>query len=236
MIEQVLSGALGGGVVAFFGWLLRESIKASLQRELTSQAEHLKHDLQREMLKAQLSTTKVHAIYPVMFEKLRRAEGAVGGMTGLTFAPTFEAFDHADFERVLDGLKLPSGEKSRLLQELDQHRQTGIDELNKTMRRVDLQRARERLFRTRNFIILKSLYVSEPVKNAALEVWKVLWDAWVDLETGTDSKDFKFFKNAQKELESANTLLLALEAKMRDELHPSGKAEPVPAPAAKPEA
>jgi hypothetical protein len=229
MIDQLLAGVAGGGVVAFFGWLLRESLKAWLQRELTSEAEHLKHDLQREMLKAQLSTTRLHAIYPLMFEKLRRAEGAVGGLIGLQFAPSYDEYDRADFERLLDDLSLPGGEKSRILQELDHDRRSGIAELNKTKRRVDLQRAQRRLFRAKNFIILKSLYASEPIKNAALGVCNDLWGAWVDIDVGTDANDFKFIKNAQEELESAGKALLALETMMRRELHPTGDGAAPPA-------
>jgi hypothetical protein len=173
------------------------------------------------MLKAELSTTGLHQVYPLLFERLRRAEGAVAGLMGLQYAPTFEEYDVADFERHLKNLKLPGGERTRLMRELEQDRPTGIKELNMTARRVDLQRARGRLFRTRNYLVLKSLYLSDPVKSAALEAWDTLWGVWVDLDVGSEAKDPSFFKTARVNLEAAATRLLALEGMMRSELQPS---------------
>jgi hypothetical protein len=78
------------------------------------------------------------------------------------------------------------------------------------------------------------------VKSAAFDVWNVLWGVWVDLETATGAKDFKFEAKAQEELEGASKRLLALEAQMRAELNPSARVDattlsaPTPAQAPSP--
>lgn len=227
-VRLLLPGATGGGIVAWVIWRNRERFKASLQRDLTAEAEQLKHGLQREMLKAQLSTTQHHVVYPRLFERLRRAEGAVAGLTGLTFEASYEGYDHNDFERVLDDLKLPSGERARLAAALERNPRSGADELRATTRRVKLERARQRLFRTKNYIILKSLFLTDPVKKAALDAWGVLWHAWVDLETAFESKDGKLQLQANRELEVVGNRLQALEALMRAELNPERLPESKP--------
>ena len=126
MLNLILTGAAGGALVAFFGWLLRESIKAALQRDVTAHDEYLKYDLQREMLKAQLSTTQVHSVYPRLMEKLRRAEGAVGGPMGLQSKPSYDDYDLDDFTEVMKRLKLPGGERRRLLDLLEHNLQGAL--------------------------------------------------------------------------------------------------------------
>src|SRR5437588_534089 len=68
------------GVKWFEKWLDRrlESHKAELGRL----SEHLKHDLQREMLKAELATSKMHEVYSHLWELIIRAHGAVAGLVG----------------------------------------------------------------------------------------------------------------------------------------------------------
>jgi hypothetical protein len=219
MFNVVLGGAAGGALVAFFGWLLRESIKASLQRDVTAHAEYLKHDLQREMLKAQLSTTQVHSVYPRLMEKLRRAEGAVGGPMGLQFKPTYDDHDLDDFTAILTRLTLPGGERQRILGLLEHSRREGIQELQKVERRVELWRGRASVGKARNFAVLKSLYLSEQVKKVTWDALAKLNHVWIDCDPNAGPD----YVGARASLEEAEKLLAELEAIMRDELRPQAR-------------
>jgi hypothetical protein len=229
MINTLLSGLAGGSLVAFFAFLLRESIKAALTRSLTVQAELLKYELQREMLKAQLSTTQSHALYPRLLAKLHRANGVLAGHYGLRFSPSYEDHSQKDFERIVSELNLPGNERDRILGMLNTDRRSGVNELEKVMRREELQRARRLIIQARNFAILKSVFLSNPVKDLAIEITKTLWSAWVDIDVnsmpGVEGSDReKFFKSAQEGLKRATEQLEEIEKAMRDELHPVGAA------------
>jgi hypothetical protein len=223
IIRTLLAGVAGGGLVAFFAWLLRESIKAALQRDLTAQAERLKYELQREMLKAQLSTEQLHLIYPKLAGKLRRAEGAVGDLQGIRFAPSYEGYDVSDFEAVLKDLRLPGAERARLLAALERDRGQGVRELEKTVRRVEKEKARVVVNTAQNFIILKALYLSSAVKEGSFAATKTLWDAWVDLDISAQAagaEGAEYFTRARQELASAAEQIKAVENLMQQELQP----------------
>src|SRR5438128_7791731 len=97
------------GVKWFEKWLDRrlESHKASLGRL----SEQLKHDLQREMLKAELATSTMHEVYGKLWVRVVRAHGAVAGLVGGRFAPSYEGYDAEDFTKVLADAQLPHGEQ-----------------------------------------------------------------------------------------------------------------------------
>ena len=98
------------GVKWFDKWLDRklETHKASLG----ALTEHLKHDLQREMLKAELATSTMHEVYGKLWVRVVRAHGAVAGLVGGRFAPSYDDYDAEDFAQLLRGLVHDFVEKS----------------------------------------------------------------------------------------------------------------------------
>lgn len=231
---KALLALLGGGAAVAVGtvlcvkwlaekWLERrfESHKAELGR-LTEQ---LKHGLEREMLKAELSTSKAHQVYRSLYEKIVRAHGAVSGLVGLGFASSYEGCDAEDFKRVLERAKLSHGESERILRAIETERRTGVEELQRALRQAGFHNAQIQVLKAKNYQILKALDLSPSVQSAAGEITTVLWNAWVDTHTAQmpgnpeAGRMMKDARNALRELESKSKLK-QLEQLMRKELQP----------------
>jgi hypothetical protein len=199
-------------------WLERrfESHKAELVR-LTEQ---LKHGLEKEMLKAQLSTSKVHEVYPKLYEKLSRAHGAVAQLVGLSWEPTYEDYNDEDFSQLLIRARLPHGQREQLLTAIGKDRGRGIDELKRVMRRIRVQSARREVINAKNFRVLKALYLSKEVKSLATEIDSTLWSTWVDIETGYESPPSGTPISVIPKLSELDEKLQRLDEVMRQELQP----------------
>ena len=64
-------------------------------------------------------------------EKIARAQGAVAGLIGFEFAPSYQDHDADDFAQVLEAAKLPQGERTRILEAIQSDRRHGIEELQR---------------------------------------------------------------------------------------------------------
>src|SRR5207302_2899763 len=142
--------AVGGAAFAVLKWSAEKWLERRLQSskarlderveshkaELVRLGDQLRHGLEREMLKAQLATSKAHEVYPRLYEKIARAQGAVAGFVGFEFAPSYQDYDADDFTQVLEAAKLPRGERTRIFEAIQADRRRGVEELQRVMRRV----------------------------------------------------------------------------------------------------
>lgn len=186
---------------------------------LATEAERHRHELQRETMKAQLSANQLNVIYPQLFAKLRRADGAIGGLVGLRYGPSYDGYSRDDIVETLESMKLPGEYRDRVLSHFDRVRDEGIRELKRVSRDVESERARVTHTRARNYLILKSLFVSPEVKKLGHGILKDLWKAWTLVQAGaaprTRGTDYDKIGTA---LDSATKQLDELEELMGREL------------------
>jgi len=224
---KVLGGATGAAliVLGWFKWFgdkwfdsRLESQKASLGR-LTEQ---LKHDLQREMLKAELATSKMHEVYGHLWELVVRAHGAVGSLVGLSFGPSYEDYETEDFAKVLADAPLTRGQRTQITEAIASDRRAGIKELEKALRDAQLHKARVQVFEASNYAALKSPFLSPAVREKTKAATSAIWSVWVEIHMNTlpGNPDRKSPVPALKE---ADAKVTDLEVQISSELHPGGK-------------
>ncbi|MFY0567087.1 hypothetical protein ACN28E_25060 [Archangium lansingense] len=241
--EWVVSLGGSGVAAAFFSWLFQqtygkaldramERYKNELHRQTAQQLEHVKselnarndvirHELQKQMLRAQLSTTKTHEVYSQLIKLARTAEGAVSSLWGLRREPTFEKFSAADIQKVLQDAKTPGEEEREILEHFASDRDGAIDRLKEVLRRKEMRDARRSCEALKNHIILEGIFMTSPVRELSFKVSQELWGAYVAVESGTQAPGMsKFTEDYQRRCEEAAKGLRLLEEAMRADLLP----------------
>jgi hypothetical protein len=221
----LLTALVYGGKLVLEKWLQRreERQKAERQTELESHkaelvrlTEQLKHSLEREMLKAQLSTSKVHEVYPRLYARIVRAHGAVAGLLG-GYEQTYQDYDLDDFDELLREKRLPRGERERLLERIKAGREDGIKELRRVLRRVRIHNARTQIGKAFNYHALKALYLSQPVGALALKILEAENRCWASMqnewEAGLNSSNI--VEDLQGALEKAEQLQLLMQKELQ---------------------
>lgn len=231
VVLKVLGGATALGAIAlttlqllgvkWFDKLLDRRLE-SHKAELARHSEQLKHDLQREMLKAELATGKMHEVYAQLWELIVRAHGTVAGLVGGRFAPSYDNYDAEDFAKLLADTHLPHGEQARLLQAIERNRKTGQQEVERVFRRVEIDEARRQVFEAKNYAALKSPFLSPAVRERTAAFTKAIWSAWVDIHVGSMPGNPNS-QNPLPALNEADEKLTELEVQISKELHPGGQ-------------
>jgi hypothetical protein len=111
-------GAVAWGVRRYIDHVLDTRL-ASQKSALDRQAEQLRHDLQRDMVMAQLSANQLHVVYPRLFDKIQRAHGAIAGLMGARRAPSYEGYTREDVEATLTPMRVPGEDRQRVLTAFD---------------------------------------------------------------------------------------------------------------------
>lgn len=229
VLGWVVSFGGSAGAVGFVVWAIRRLVdhrldaKMAIHRsDLERQADLLRHELQREMVKVELSANRLHVVYPRLFDKLQRAHGAIAGLFGARFAESYDGYDRADIENTIARLNVPRAFRDKVLVVFDRDRADGIAELKSLERRVEIQRAHNSFNRAKNYLIVKSLYASREVKDAAFGVLNELWKAWVEVQVGEmpGNPGGTRFDQFSAAVDSAVKQLNQLEELMRRELQP----------------
>jgi len=217
---------LGYGGKRGLDWYLQrreERQKAERQTELESHkaelvrlTEQLKHGLEREMLKAQLSTSKVHEVYPRLYARIVRAHGAVAGLMG-GYEQTYQDYDLDDFDELLREKRLPHGEREALLRRIKADREDGIEELRRVLRRVRIHSARTQLSKAFNYHALKALYLSQPVGALALKILETENRCWASMQTAWEAglNSSNIIENLQDALQKVDQLQLLMQKELQ---------------------
>jgi hypothetical protein len=226
-IGLILSPALTAlSLFVFKTWIADQIRKqtdkeiAGHKHELDVKKETIKEEITRTGLKAQFLATSKQVLYPELYESLRKIEGAVGSLSGFRYAPTYEGWSTEDFKVLLLESKLPSEMVSELTESISSDRPSGIKKLEATMRRLEFQQARQQCQEVKNKIILKSLFLSNEVNQAAFEIVKSAIGLAIDTEYMAETR--KPFEEIKSKKEAMEQQLVALEARMKDELFGGG--------------
>ncbi|WNG41068.1 hypothetical protein F0U61_50745 [Archangium violaceum] len=255
--EWVVSLGGSGAAAALFSWIFQQSYgkaldrameryKNDLQRQTQQQLEQVKselnarndmirHELQKQMLRAQLSTTKTHEVYSQLIKLVRQAEGAIGALWGMRRAPTFEKFSAADIQQVLQEAKAPGEEEREILEHFATDRKGAISRLNEVLRRKEMNDALGSLTALKNHIILEGIFMTRRVRELSFKVANELHGAFVAVEVGTlDRTSSRYYEDNQRHIEQAAKDIESLEELMRADLFP-GLVDSLPAAPATPE-
>jgi hypothetical protein len=135
-----ISAATSTGILGFFGFVFREAIRARLKRSVDAYVETLKHDLQREALKAELNTKQKHAIYPRVAAKLRRAEDALNSLVGAE-EPDWHDLDETELVAELLRMRIRARHRTSLLEHYRRDRTVAFGELQLAARQAAYEKA-----------------------------------------------------------------------------------------------
>lgn len=240
----VLSVVGGGGVaviaIATVVWhFVKRWVDHRLETKLTTykgelerEAEHLRHELQRQMIKAQLGTNRMYEVGPKLLVKLKRAYGAVSSLMGLSFAPDFEQFERADLERALDNRRLfpaplLTREREQLLSawvsESPEILRTAREDVRKLFFRQQVGHAGSLARRAHNHAVLNAVFLPPDLAEYAAETTNALVRAHIDAEAflvdhvGSPT-------DASKAVQAVGVQILKLEKRMRGVLAPEAAA------------
>jgi hypothetical protein len=225
------------GAGAFFSWLFKESLGRLLQRSLekdverykselsaqsAQQLEHLRHEMQKQMLRAQLATTKTHEVYSNLYKKLREVEGRVAGLLGVRFSTDLSTHSSEQIAAYLERLRIPGDERDEVVALYQTDRRTAIEKLDKLARRVEEIEARSAHNDATRYLVEEGIFVSKPVRDLAQKVLTELWSAWVANDMmGRDVVLDRWLEGFRKSTEAAKADLETLENLMRDDLLPA---------------
>jgi hypothetical protein len=191
-----------------------ERVKAALAQ----QNEATRHTLQIELMKVQSAHGKKHEVYPELYEKLRRAEGAIASLRGLRQVPSYDGFGESDFEKLLSANGFPSDLRQRIQESIRSDRRQGIQDLQRVMYQMEFGRAESLHAEARNFLVLKALYAKPTLVEHARLVLQELWGAWVEADMGRTDISLSVGPQYKKHMEACQAAMSMVESEMRTEL------------------
>jgi hypothetical protein len=157
-----------------------------LRAELSARNEAIRHEMQKQFLRAQLATTKTHEVYAKLIELVVHAEGAIRGLWG-AWATDYTTYSIEQLEQVLKGARPGGEEEEKILAILNESKREGIKRIEKVLRRRELQDARRQHTEAKNHLILNGIFVTKRVRELADDVLRELWSAWTYVHMATDA-------------------------------------------------
>lgn len=211
-------------LLLFFGRnTVAEWIKSSFAKDIQKfkhdldiQKEYIKQDLHREAQRISYLSTSKQSLYPELYEKLRLAEGAVENLHGLRRIPNYEKYSLEDMAEVVHASKALNSIKMDILKTFETDKKSGADKWLEILRASDLQEARTRCIEVKNFLVLKSLYISKGICDLCFSCLKNLNSIAIDIEmipVGPETGE-----NIVRARKNAKDLLNKIEELMRKEI------------------
>jgi hypothetical protein len=192
-----------------------------LRAELSVRNETIRHEMQKQYLRAQLATTKTHEVYAKLIELVRHAEGAIGGLWGPKWVKDYTTYSVEQLEQVLKGARPGDEEEETILAILKESKREGIKGIEKVLRRRELEEAKSHHTKAKNHLILNGIFVTRRVRELADEVLRELWSAWTNVHVATDAPGSgPWHEQYSTAVEAAAKKIGELEDAMRADLLP----------------
>jgi hypothetical protein len=180
------------GVIIF---CFKEAVKGSIKKDLNLQKaklddarENLKHELEKEILRARFSTEKQHVIYPEMYRLLRVAAGSIGRFYNIAFTNNFDDFNTEDLTNDLRNRKIPEGAIQKLLAAVQNGRTAGLKEIERYLYQQEFVLAQMAITEAKNFLLLQELYMTTEIAEDGLSVCKGLQLAWIGAQNSGNAE------------------------------------------------
>jgi hypothetical protein len=205
-----------------------ERLKAELRdeseqqkAELKADAERLKAALEADIVKARLGAGRLDRTLPKLLYLIRRAEGAVVRLLGIGWSADYTDYDLDDLEDLLKRLRVAGQERKETLELLAYNRDGGIRQVQRLHRRREVEEARQWTEKLGNFLLVETLFIPKPIRNAAWEIRKKLSEAWGVVYVG-DRHPTGIEVTKHRELTKASAVEIeALQDVMQNALEPT---------------
>lgn len=157
---SIIYGALGGGaitsILGLIAYTYRESIRALLEKtlrkdvekfkqSLEEKTEHLKHDLHKEMLHAQLATDRLHKTYAEMASLITQAvdyiDSLINAEIGASYSMDYSKEDPEQIRVLLDPIFAAQSEKDSILATFRADSNDGNRRINELMKKAPNSRS-----------------------------------------------------------------------------------------------
>lgn len=208
----------------FAAWLVKQSkIEVeSYKAEISRLSEHLKYDLQKNVLKAEHHVTSLNSIYPELYQQIRITEGSISGLFGFRYSPDWSTLTPEEIEKTLVGKNAPTIRIEKIISEIKANRKSGEKFLDEYFRETEFSEAHSNLGKLMNLIVLKEIFLSEAVSEHAFEIHKTLVSAKVNGEmlTMQTGENKKWYDDMQTDLTSAVGKISELKKIIKNELEP----------------
>lgn len=189
--NSIIGGATGGSsvtlmlVVLIYGFrkslstLLNKALLkdvAKYQQALEEKTEYLKHDLQKDILNAQITTSQRHEIYAEMHKRLVIAMDLLISLnkSGLKIVQDYSKESIDVIEEILDSIKCPQSEKEKVLTEFERDSSSGNTLVQESLYSHRKRTAEKEIQAAINHYRVNELYMTEPVADKVNEALKTL--------------------------------------------------------------
>ena len=191
-------------------------LKSIFQKGINSHAERLKSDLQKEVINSQFVIEKRHKIIPNLYKLVMNADGAIRGLHGVGYEPTYEEWNEDDFEKAFDEMNVLGGMRTELHEILKSNREKGIKKWRQYKRMLEIHRARNALMEARNELLVSEIYLNPIIVDSLRELLKTLGHYLISIEHPRplgekDKKPSEWEKEIVEQVDASKMLL-------RDEL------------------
>jgi len=170
---------------SFIG-LIEKDVKKDVEKykhELDIKKENIKHDMGKEMLKEQFLSNSLQSVYPELIKNILIAEGAMASLTGLRFSANWDEYGENDFEKLFIDKGITQKKSEELLAKIKADRTSGVKDMDKYLRMLDINEARRQYREAKNFFLLKNLFISDSVEEMVNDILKKIWSNWVDISS-----------------------------------------------------
>jgi len=226
ILTSVFSSA---GTVGLIGYFFRHAFEAKIKviaeheindhkHALDLHGDRIRHDLQRDMLQAQITIGQKHKIYAELYLLLMHAEGAVANLRGLRTEATYEEFSPEEFEDYLKSKEVKSEKRNEIATAFRDRKAKGVDLWRKYKGLMEKHAAQKKIADAKNVWLLNELYISDKVSKAVQDVTTKLSVRLISIEDPIPSeKSFEKDSNLESEI---RRLMDEVKTLMRNELQP----------------
>ncbi|MFB1482283.1 hypothetical protein [Corallococcus sp. RDP092CA] len=150
--------------------------------ELNTKNDQLRHELDKQIIRAQLATGAIHEEFLRIAKEIRIAQGKYLGLIGLSRAQTFEGFSKSDIVKVLREAKTPRLEARSAIQKFVANREAGINQVKEILRRKQLHDADASCNEARNTVVINRMLLGRGLYKKAMDVIAQIQGAITDIE------------------------------------------------------
>jgi hypothetical protein len=174
-----------GLLTVYFKERIKAGIAAQVQKEVNSHkqqldtlTEYIKHDIQKNTIKAQLHTTNLHATYPELYKKLIIAHGAIAGLNNFSWVTNYKEYSPEDIIELLKDRNVLRSTTEDIIETFRHNPDEGDKKLKKLMTDLKISDAQKAHQDMKNYWLINELYLDDRISKAIDGFNKDLAKVW----------------------------------------------------------
>ncbi|NOK33870.1 hypothetical protein HMI49_11730 [Corallococcus exercitus] len=206
-----------------------EELKTSLNAQSSKELEKLKstlssdndlvrHELQKQIIKAQLSTTKSHEIIYKIARRIRLAQGRAADLIRLQPIISYEGFSREEMRKVLQSENSPRLETEEVLRIFNLDRDEAVIKIHAIKNRNRIALAYKYCERARGSIALNRVLLGPGLYEQSMSVMKAITSIIMAHEYKDTTNVVGRAIRLEEESERIDEMIQGLEDNMRSEL------------------